>query len=103
MPKSLNEPVWLLPHCLTQSSGTPISFPKRSAQKRLLPPSNVDTTLASSTSGQTISRLPHTELPCGHSVRRKRRSNNSFQYVGECCRKRSRSCWTSSKLPHSGH
>ena len=55
--------MWLLPQSLTQRSSTPISLPRRSAQKRLLPPSSVDTTLASSTSGQTISRLPQTELP----------------------------------------
>ena len=39
IPRSLNEPLWVLPQSLIQSSFTPIIFPKRSAQKRLVPPS----------------------------------------------------------------
>ena len=63
MPRSLNDPVWLLPHCLIHRSGTPILSPSRSAQNRLVPPSKVDTTLWSATPGQTHSRLPQTPLP----------------------------------------
>ena len=63
MPKSLNEPVWLLPHCFIHKSSMPSSAPKRSAQSKLLPPSYMETTFSSSTRGQTISFLPHTELP----------------------------------------
>jgi hypothetical protein len=39
MPRSLNEPLWVLPQSFTQRSSTPMILPKRSAQKRLVPPS----------------------------------------------------------------
>src|SRR3954447_23586490 len=35
IPRSLNDPVWLLPHILTQRSESPSCSPYRSAQKRL--------------------------------------------------------------------
>ena len=55
MPRSLNDPVWLLPDCFTHRSGTPISSPSRAAQKRLVLPSKVLTMLSSSKSGMTHS------------------------------------------------
>src|SRR4051812_14015381 len=39
MPRSLNEPLWVLPQSFTQRLSTPTTLPKRSAQKRLVPPS----------------------------------------------------------------
>ncbi len=54
MPKSLKEPVWLLPHCLTHKSVIPrVSRPKRSAQNRLELPSNMLT-------------MSSSEIPCEH-------------------------------------
>ena len=69
MPRSLNDPVWLTPHCLTHSSGMPSSRPKRSAQKRLVPPSSRLTMSASGMPGSTISFLPQTPEENGHWVR----------------------------------
>ncbi len=69
MPRSLNEPVWLLPHCLTHRSSTPSSRPKRSAQNRLVPPSSRLTMSSSGMLGSTISFLPHTPDENGHWVR----------------------------------
>jgi hypothetical protein len=63
MPRSLKEPVWVLPHCLIQRSSTPTWLPYRSAQKRLVLPSYMDTTLSSRRSGSTHSFLPHTPEP----------------------------------------
>ena len=39
MPRSLNEPVCAVPHCLIHRSSRPISSPSRLAQNRLLSPS----------------------------------------------------------------
>ena len=39
MPRSLNDPLWVLPHSLIHRSSTPITFPNRSAQNRFVPPS----------------------------------------------------------------
>ena len=39
MPRSLNEPLWVLPHSLIQRSSTPSTLPNRSAQNRFVPPS----------------------------------------------------------------
>ena len=63
IPRSLKDPVWLLPHCLIQRSSSPQRLPSCSAQKRLLPPSQVETMLRSSTSGQTNSFFPQTPEP----------------------------------------
>ncbi len=69
MPRSLNEPVCELPHCLTQRSSSPRDRPKRSAQNRLVPPSSIETMFSSRRSGQTHSFLPHTDEPYGQVVR----------------------------------
>ena len=69
MPRSLNDPVCELPHSFTQRSSRPSSRPKRSAQKRFVPPSSIDTTFSSRISGQTHSFLPQTPEPYGHAVR----------------------------------
>ena len=69
IPRSLNEPVWELPQSFTHRSLTPSSRPNRSAQKRLVPPSSMDTMLSASTPGQTHSFLPQTEDPYGQVVR----------------------------------
>ena len=63
IPRSLNEPVWLLPQSLIQRSGTPICLPRRSAQKRLVLPSYMLTTFSSAMVGITHSRMPQTPLP----------------------------------------
>lgn len=64
MPRSLKLPVWLLPHCFTHRSLMPsASRPKRSAQNRLLLPSNMETMSASLSSGRTHSFLLHTPEP----------------------------------------
>ncbi len=56
MPRSLKEPVWLLPHCLTHRSRMPsASRPRRSAQNRLLLPSNM---LTMSSSPSCCDRAP---------------------------------------------
>src|SRR5918996_297024 len=65
MPRSLKEPVCELPHCLTQRSSTWICLPYRSAQKRLVLPSKVDTMFSLSTKGTTHSFLAHTPDPYG--------------------------------------
>ncbi len=39
MPRSLNDPLWVLPQSLIHRSSTPMTLPKRSAQKRFVPPS----------------------------------------------------------------
>src|SRR6476661_11102138 len=69
IPRSLNDPVWELPHCLTQRSSMPSSRPKRSAQNMLVPPSSIETTFSSRGSGQTHSFLPQTPEPYGQAVR----------------------------------
>ena len=63
MPRSLNDPVWLVPHCLIHRSRSPSWAPYRSAQNKLVPPSNSETTFSSATWGWTSSFLPHTPLP----------------------------------------
>ena len=63
MPRSLNEPVWLLPHCFTQRSLRPSWRPRRSAQKRFVPPSYMEMTFSGSIVGQTHSILPQMALP----------------------------------------
>ena len=63
IPRSLNEPVCELPHSFTHRSFIPSSRPKRSAQKRLVPPSSIDTTESFRTSGHTHSFLPQTDEP----------------------------------------
>jgi hypothetical protein len=69
IPRSLKEPVWLLPQSLTQRSSRPIDLPYLSAQKRLVPPSSMETMASSGTPGATHSRLPHTPDPYGQLVR----------------------------------
>jgi hypothetical protein len=69
IPRSLNDPLCELPHCFTQRSSRPSDLPKRSAQNRFVPPSSIDTTFSSRTSGQTHSFLPHTADPYGQVVR----------------------------------
>src|SRR5215470_11548498 len=68
MPRSLKDPLWVLPQSLTQSSFTPITLPKRSAQKRLVPPSYSETMLSSAICGRIHSFLPQTPDPTGHSL-----------------------------------
>ena len=63
IPRSLNEPVWLRPHCFTHRSRTPITLPRRSVQKRLVPPSYIDTMFSLSISGSTHSFLPQMAEP----------------------------------------
>ena len=63
MPRSLNDPVWELPQSLIQSSATPRHRPRRSAQKRFVPPSYIETMLSSSICGSTHSFLPQTPDP----------------------------------------
>src|SRR5918996_1866574 len=62
MPRSLNDPVWLLPHCFTQRSLRPIWRPRRSAQNRFVPPSYMEMTFFGSMVGQTHSILPQMAL-----------------------------------------
>ncbi len=83
IPRSLKEPVCELPHCLTHRSDIPsTSFPKRSAQKRLELPSNMETMSSSSMPGRIHSFLLHTPLPVGHAVFPTRSSKRAFQYSG---------------------
>jgi hypothetical protein len=63
MPRSLNEPVCELPHCLIQRSSTPIARPKRSAQSMFVPPSSIETMHWSGRLGSTHSFLPQTPEP----------------------------------------
>ena len=63
MPRSLKEPVWLLPHILTQRSLMPSIAPKRFAQKRFVFPSNMDTMFSLSMPGTTHSFLLQMPLP----------------------------------------
>src|SRR5690348_15375760 len=63
MPRSLNEPLCVLPHSLIQRSSTPINFPKRSAQNRLVLPSYSETMFSLSISGRIHSFLPQTPEP----------------------------------------
>merc|ERR1719217_43141 len=80
MPRSLNEPVCELPHCLTHRSDMPrVSLPKRSAQKRFELPSNIDTMSSSGICGSTHSFLDHTPEPYGHDVLPTRWSKSAFQ------------------------
>lgn len=55
IPRSLKEPVWLLPLSFTHRSGTPICSPRRVAWKRLVLPSNMLTMLSSWMLGRTHS------------------------------------------------
>ena len=67
MPRSLKEPVWLRPHCLTQRSrDADAPCPRRSVQNRLVPPSYIDTMFSLSISGSTHSFLPQMAEPYGH-------------------------------------
>src|SRR2546427_2830997 len=63
MPRSLKEPLWVLPQSLSQRSSTPMTLPKRSAQKRLVPPSYSETMLSLAICGRSHSFLPHTPEP----------------------------------------
>ena len=64
MPRSLNEPLWVLPHSFTQSSLMPITLLNRSAQKRFVPPSYSETMFFSlSICGKIHSCLPQTPEP----------------------------------------
>lgn len=63
MPRSLKEPVWELPHCLTHRSFIPISFPNRSAQNRFELPSNMETMSLPEIVGSTHSLNFHTPEP----------------------------------------
>src|SRR3974390_2763885 len=58
MPRSLNEPLWVLPQSLIQRSFKPMTLAKRSAQNRLVPPSYSETTLAFSIWGSIHSFFP---------------------------------------------
>ena len=83
MPRSLNEPVCELPHCLTQRSFIPqTSRPNRSAQNRFELPSNIDTMSSSAIPGRTHSFLDQTPDPNGQTVRPARASKSAFQYSG---------------------
>src|SRR5262245_54709710 len=94
IPRSLNDAVWELPHILTHRSSSPYSLPSRSAQKRFVPPSSIDTTCSLRSSGQTHSFLPHTPDPYGHCVRLYRSSNRRIHAVALLPRSASRSCST---------
>src|SRR5436305_14264252 len=63
MPRSLKEPLCVLPHSFTHNSFTPIIFPKRSAQKRFVPPSYNETMFSFLISGKSHSFFPHTPEP----------------------------------------
>src|SRR5215467_13286999 len=63
IPRSLNDPLCVLPQSLIQRSSTPMILPKRSAQNRLVPPSYNETTLSSLISGRIHSFLPQTPEP----------------------------------------
>ncbi len=78
MPRSLNDPVWLLPHSFIQRPARPISLPSRSAQKRFDSPSYIETRLSTSTRGLTHSLNRHTPEPYGHEVRCLRSSKSFF-------------------------
>src|SRR5258706_14605935 len=78
MPRSLNEPVWLLPHCLIQSSSSPSWRPYPFAQNRFVLPSYIDTTCSLSTFGSTHSFLPQTPEPYGHWLQCPGPRNNPF-------------------------
>ena len=69
IPRSLKEPVCEFPHCFTQRSSIPSSWPKRSAQNMFVPPSSIDTTLSFRSSGQIHSFFPQTPEPYGQVVR----------------------------------
>ncbi len=63
MPRSLKLPVWLLPHCLTHRSDMPSdSRPNRSAQNRLLLPSNMLTTSSLSNPARKTKRRRHRNI-----------------------------------------
>src|SRR5215510_15894257 len=65
MPRSLNDPVCELPHCLIQRSSTCSFLPKRSAHRRFEFPSYIDTVFSLSMKGTTHSFFPHTPEPYG--------------------------------------
>ena len=60
MPQSLNDPVCVCPHCLTYNAFNPNAAPSRGARSSWVHPSPSVRTSASSISGNTHSRLPHT-------------------------------------------
>src|SRR5262245_2819016 len=70
MPRSLNDPVCELPHCLIHRSSTCSCLPKRSAHRRLELPSYIDTMFSLSMKGTTHSFFPHTPDPYGYMLRR---------------------------------
>src|SRR5689334_6807980 len=100
IPRSLNEPLWVLPHSLIQRSFRPIILPNRSAQNRFVPPSYSDTILPSSIWGRIHSFLPQTPDPYGHWVARYRSSNRRIQATPERWERALRSCRTSRSPPH---
>src|ERR1017187_9614859 len=63
MPRSLNEPLCVLPQSFTHRSATPITLPNRSAQNRFVPPSYMDTMFSSAICGRIHSFLPQTPEP----------------------------------------
>src|ERR1043166_3921763 len=67
IPRSLNEPLCVLPQSFTHSSFTPIILPKRSAQNKFVPPSYSETMFWLSICGNIHSFLPHTPEPYGHA------------------------------------
>merc|ERR1719352_2122861 len=67
MPRSLNDPVCVFPHCFTHRS---------------VMPSNMETMSSSSIPGRIHSFLDHTPEPYGHDVFPTRSSKSAFQYSG---------------------
>ena len=63
MPRSLNDPVCELPHCLIHRSSTWSCLPKRSAHNRFELPSYIETMFSLSMNGTTHSFLPQTPEP----------------------------------------
>src|SRR5689334_10340676 len=70
IPRSLNDPVCELPHCLIHRSSTCSCLPNRSAHKRFELPSYIETMFSLSMNGTTHSFLPQTPEPYGYVLRR---------------------------------
>ena len=103
MPRSLNDPVWVLPHCLTQRSSRPISLAVA------LGPEEVRAALVHARRcsrlagyGITHSFLPQTPDPYGQVLRRMRSSKRPIHAAADRSLRASTSCTTSSSSPHFG-
>merc|ERR1719502_2571864 len=68
--------------CETRTVMPRHSLPYRSAQKRFVFPSNMETMSSSSIPGRIHSFLDHTPEPYGHDVFPTRSSKSAFQYSG---------------------